>query len=99
MIPIVEQAKKQLNREAIQSNGKSCTYAELLNESALVATDLLKKKDDLEEERIAFLIQPSFQYVATQWGSGGQEELLYPYAPGIRLRKFSMYWKIRQQNE
>ncbi|MDZ8054659.1 MAG: hypothetical protein RMX63_24905 [Aulosira sp. ZfuCHP01] len=29
---------------------------------------MLKDAEDLQEQRVAFLIPPGFEYVATQWG-------------------------------
>ena len=53
---------------AIVSNDSSYSYAELLKFSANIAANILKGKADLSESRIAFLVSPSFEYVATQWG-------------------------------
>ena len=36
--------------------------------SSQIATNLLQDAGDLEEQRVALLIPPSFDYVATQWG-------------------------------
>ncbi|MDZ8029076.1 MAG: acyl-CoA synthetase [Nostoc sp. DedQUE11] len=44
------------------------TYRDLLYTSSQIATSLLENADDLHEERVAFLIPPGFEYVATQWG-------------------------------
>ncbi|WP_414567596.1 acyl-CoA synthetase [Nostoc sp. CCY 9925] len=44
------------------------TYRDLLHTSSQIATSLLENADDLHEERVAFLIPPGFEYVATQWG-------------------------------
>jgi malonyl-CoA/methylmalonyl-CoA synthetase len=44
------------------------TYRHLLDTSSQIATNLLENADDLHEERVAFLIPPGFEYVATQWG-------------------------------
>jgi malonyl-CoA/methylmalonyl-CoA synthetase len=44
------------------------TYNDLLDASLRVATALLAGREDLQEERVAFLITPGFRWVATQWG-------------------------------
>jgi malonyl-CoA/methylmalonyl-CoA synthetase len=44
------------------------TYRDLLDTSSQIATNLLENADDLHEERVAFLIPPGFEYVATLWG-------------------------------
>jgi malonyl-CoA/methylmalonyl-CoA synthetase len=44
------------------------TYADLLRASASIAAALLDGRDDLREERVAFLLTPGFPWVATQWG-------------------------------
>ena len=44
------------------------TYDELLDASAGVASHLLDGTADLVEARVAFLMPPGFDYVATQWG-------------------------------
>ena len=49
------------------SHGKY-SYDDLLNASARIAATLLNGRDDLREERIAFLITPGFLWVAVQWG-------------------------------
>ncbi|MEL6945683.1 MAG: AMP-binding protein, partial [Bacteroidota bacterium] len=55
-------------RRAINSNGNSYSYTELLTASESVAVHLLNGRVDLEEARIAFLVTPSFEYVQLQWG-------------------------------
>ncbi|MEH2134281.1 MAG: acyl-CoA synthetase [Nostoc sp.] len=44
------------------------TYGDLLHTSSQIATGLLENTEDLHEQRVAFLIPPGFEYVATQWG-------------------------------
>ena len=56
------------NRTAIISNNHSFTYRDLELASDSIARSLLASKDDLNESRIAFLVEPSFEYVAVQWG-------------------------------
>ncbi len=56
------------NSMAIMSGGRSFSYSDLLMASASVAAKLLNGRDSLDETRVAFLVHPSFEYVATQWG-------------------------------
>jgi len=56
------------SKTAIIANGKSYSYAELLQASSLVASNLLKGQTDLAEQRVAFMVNPGFDYVAVQWG-------------------------------
>ncbi len=44
------------------------TYNALLDASSREATALLAGREDLQEERVAFLVTPGFRWVATQWG-------------------------------
>ena len=44
------------------------TYGELLQASSRIAAALLAGRDDLREERIAFLLPPGLPWVATLWG-------------------------------
>ena len=53
---------------ALRDQAGTCTYGELLSSSAAVASSLLNGSDDLAEQRIAFLIAPSANWVAVQWG-------------------------------
>ena len=67
MLPLIERARRYADRPAILSDTRTYTYAELERKSAEIAADLLDGMEDLEEERIAFLVQPGFLYVAIQW--------------------------------
>lgn len=68
MLQLIQNAHQHLNRLAIRSNNTDYTYKDLLDRSAQVATTLLNGRQDLQEERIAFLVTPSYDYVALQWG-------------------------------
>ncbi len=68
MIQLLERAEKFADRTAIISEGREYSYGELLTKSAAVAGTLLAGRADLHEERIAFIVPPSFGYVACQWG-------------------------------
>ena len=53
---------------AIHDRRGTYTYAEIDRASACVAARLLDNRIDLNESRVAFLVTPGFEYVATQWG-------------------------------
>lgn len=60
-------AAKYQSNIAIISNGDSYTYSQLLNESSKSAKALLDVKEELNEARVAFMVQPGFDYVKIQW--------------------------------
>ena len=68
MLRIVERASQYSDRKAIKSNAKGFTYNQLLEASKATALHLLNGKNDLNEERIAFIAPPGFDYVKIQWG-------------------------------
>jgi malonyl-CoA/methylmalonyl-CoA synthetase len=68
------------------------TYNDLLDASWRVATTLLAGREDLREERVAFLVTPGFQWVATQWGiwrAGGIAVPLPLNSPRSELEYFT----------
>ena len=68
MLKLIERANNFNHRVAIKSNKISYSYQTLLNNSESIAIELLAGKKDLNEQRVAFLLDPSFQYVSVQWG-------------------------------
>ncbi|MFM7408761.1 MAG: acyl-CoA synthetase [Cuspidothrix sp.] len=67
-LPLITRAEKHNDKIAILTNEEVFSYGDLLHISGLIATGLLKDTEDLQEQRVAFLIPPGFDYVATQWG-------------------------------
>lgn len=67
MINLIQKAGDNRNRIAIKADEISYTYEQLLSASKKIALDLLDGKEDLNEERVAFLVQPGFNYTAIQW--------------------------------
>ncbi|HEY4325829.1 MAG TPA: acyl-CoA synthetase [Mucilaginibacter sp.] len=67
MISIIEQAQNFGDKTAIVLNDKTFSYRKLLNSSKTFAHKLLNGRDDLEEERVAFMVDPGFDYVKTLW--------------------------------
>jgi malonyl-CoA/methylmalonyl-CoA synthetase len=61
-------------RPAIIAADGTFTYEQLDDASRRVASALLAGREDLDEDRVAFLVPPSFAYAATQrgiWRAGG----------------------------
>lgn len=76
-IPLVARAEAgDRSRIAIRDEQGAYTYQQLLDASAKVASNLLETVGacsdgayrDLEGARVAFIVHPSFEYVAVQWG-------------------------------
>jgi len=67
-LPLIERAKTYEKSIAIVANEGTFTYQDLLDTSAQIATLLLDGKEDLQEQRVAFLIPSGFQYVTSLWG-------------------------------
>ena len=68
MINLIRRANSFKNRDAILSNSNSYSYHDLLERSAQIASKILDGKQDLKGSRIAFIVDPSFEYVTIQWG-------------------------------
>lgn len=67
-LPLITRAEQHRNKIAIVTDKEAFSYGNLLDISGLIAMGLLKDTEDLQEQRVAFLIPPGFEYVATQWG-------------------------------
>ena len=88
---IFERATRYESRTAILDVRGPHTYRDLLDASARVAAALLAGRDDLNEERVAFLIAPGFSWVAVQWGiwrAGGVAVPLPMGSPSAELGYF-----------
>lgn len=68
-IPLIDRASQFTDRTAVIAGGRTYTYQQLLDASAHVANTLLAGRDDLAEARVAFLVPPSMEYLAVQWGA------------------------------
>ena len=66
--PIVARAAAQGTRPAIVDGHTTYSYADLDRTSAQISSQLLSGRDNLDEARVAFLVAPSFEHVAIQWG-------------------------------
>ncbi|QMS89582.1 AMP-binding protein [Nostoc edaphicum CCNP1411] len=67
-IPLIIRAEEHNEKTAIATTDGAFTYRDLLHASSQIATSLLQNTEDLQEQRVAFLIPPGFEYVATLWG-------------------------------
>ncbi len=67
MLNYINEALRFRDKVAIIHHQKTYTYEDLYNQSALIATQLLNGRADLEEARVAFMVNPGFDYVAVQW--------------------------------
>jgi malonyl-CoA/methylmalonyl-CoA synthetase len=88
---LIQHAEQMQYRIAVIDSGGSHTYGDLLYASAPIATALLGDRKDLCEERIAFLVRPSFTWVAVLWGiwrTGGVAVPLPMGAPAAELEYF-----------
>src|SRR5271165_5737116 len=91
MLPLPARAQAYGGRPAIVDFSGSHTYDDLLNASARVAAALLAERDDLHEERIAFLIAPGLPWVAVLggiWRAGGIAVPLPLGSPPAELEYF-----------
>ncbi|QIR36050.1 AMP-binding protein [Tolypothrix sp. PCC 7910] len=67
-LPLITLAQEHNEKIAIVTTDGAFTYRDLLQTSSQIAANLLQDAEDLQDERVAFLIPPGFEYVATQWG-------------------------------
>ena len=56
------------HRQAVVEGHQAYSYQQLWDASGAIAQTLLQDRQDLHEARIAFIIDPSFHYIAVQWG-------------------------------
>ncbi len=68
MLEIFKRAAAHEQRRALIAPEGAFTYRDLLEASAQIASCLLNGEDDLQEQRVAFLVPAGFHYVAVQWG-------------------------------
>ena len=68
MLTRFAQAQQRPHSVAILDSQGAHTYESLWNKSSQIANQLLGGRSDLEQERIAFMVSPGLNYVATLWG-------------------------------
>jgi malonyl-CoA/methylmalonyl-CoA synthetase len=84
MLTLFQQAMQHGHKVAIREGDRTFTYAELLQDSRLLASTLLNGNSDMAEARVAFLVNPGFNYVKTQWAiwlAGGVAVPIFLQAP------------------
>jgi malonyl-CoA/methylmalonyl-CoA synthetase len=88
MLQIFDTARTLPKKIAIVEGEKSYSYQALLEKSQAIASFLLNEKKDLDQDRVAFMISPGFDYISFQWGiwmAGGIAVPLYalhtPFLP------------------
>jgi malonyl-CoA/methylmalonyl-CoA synthetase len=93
MLPItpsfVARARNYRSRTAILDASGTYQFDDLLSASHRVASRLLNGRRELGEERVGFLVQPGFQWVAALWGiwrAGGVAVPLPSGAPAAELQ-------------
>jgi malonyl-CoA/methylmalonyl-CoA synthetase len=64
---IIASALAHASSAAVVEGARSWTYQQLLDHSAYFAVELLNGQTDLYEERVAFMVDPGFDYVKVQW--------------------------------
>jgi malonyl-CoA/methylmalonyl-CoA synthetase len=79
-LSLVARAEAHRDRPAIADAAGGHTYAELLDASARAASAMLGSADDLREARVCFLVPPSFEYAAVQWGAWRAGAIAVPLA-------------------
>jgi malonyl-CoA/methylmalonyl-CoA synthetase len=67
-LELFDRAAAHGERLAIVDNGGRHTYSDLLAASGRAASALLNGANDLNGARVAFMVEPSFGYLRTQWG-------------------------------
>ncbi len=68
MIEIFSKSLPFSSKTAIISDGKSFSYADLHEAADQFSYTILSGQEDLSEARVAFMVQPGFDYVRVQWG-------------------------------
>lgn len=88
---IFQRARRYALRAAINDSAGAYTYECLLEASSRVAAALLGGRDELREERVAFLVTPGLPWVAVEWGiwcAGGIAVPLPMGSPAVELVYF-----------
>ena len=67
MLALFQKISNHISNQAVISNDISYGYAELLSASKSFASLLLNGNSDLQETRVAFMVNPGFDYVKVQW--------------------------------
>lgn len=65
---LVAHAQQHAGRTAVVDATGTYVYDELLQDASRVAAALLEGREDLREERVAFLLTPGYSWVTVLWG-------------------------------
>lgn len=68
MLPIFTQAQLHPHSIAILDSSGASSYGSLWDRSSQIAVHLLRGQADLNQARVAFMVSPGINYVATLWG-------------------------------
>ncbi|MHA8087276.1 acyl-CoA synthetase [Aquirufa sp. Wall-65K1] len=68
MLYFQRNAQKFGESQAILSDSQTYTYTSLIDRSEKVAGTLLGKQTDLHQSPVAYMVEPGFCYVSSQWG-------------------------------
>ena len=68
MLGIFKNAERYADRVALRDETGSYTYKDIVKASNKTASALIGNDSDLKEQRIGFLIPPSFEYISILWG-------------------------------
>ena len=68
MLSIFKNAEQYPDRVALRDKTGSYTYKDIVKASNKTASALIGNDSDLKEQRIGFLITPSFEDVSILWG-------------------------------
>ena len=68
MLEVINRARLQGDRISILAEDKRYPYSSLIRASQGIAFMLLNGRDDLREDRVAFMVSPGFDYVSALWG-------------------------------
>ena len=67
MNQLFQKAHQNPSKIAIIDKNGSYTFGQLLSKTKQIAQHILAGETDLKEARVAFMVSPGFDYVATQW--------------------------------
>jgi malonyl-CoA/methylmalonyl-CoA synthetase len=67
MNQLYQKAHQNPSKIAIIDKNGSYTFGQLLSKTKQIAQHILAGETDLKEARVAFMVSPGFDYVATQW--------------------------------
>jgi len=87
-IPLIARASEHGDTLALLAPEGEFSYRRLLEASGRAASGLLKNKNDLDGERVAYLVPRGFTHVAVQWGiwrAGGIAVPLCDVYPPVEL--------------